>query len=218
MRASGRLAGLRQSGTVAATQTSTKIVVLAGPSGSGKSRLAERLDLPILRLDDFYRDGDDPCLPRAFGIIDWDDPASWNHAAAVAAARTLARDGVVEVPSYDIPTSRVVGTCSLHSQGSPIVVAEGIFAAEIIADLREAGVLADAICLVHRPLVTFVRRLTRDLRESRKPPFTLLRRGWSLLRAEPQIVAHQIALGAVPRTPEQAYHRIQSLVRSATTV
>lgn len=192
--------------------------MLAGPSGSGKSRLASRLGLPILRLDDFYRDGDDPCLPRAFGIVDWDDPASWDRAAAVDAARTLAREGAVDVPSYDIPTSRAVGTSRLESDGAPIVVAEGIFAAEVVVDLREAGVLADAICLVHRPLVTFVRRLTRDLRESRKPPLTLLRRGWSLLRAEPRIVAHQIALGAVPCTPEQAYRRIQALARSATTV
>lgn len=41
----------------------TRVIVLAGPSGSGKSRLAERLGLRTLRLDDFYRDGDDPALP-----------------------------------------------------------------------------------------------------------------------------------------------------------
>lgn len=192
--------------------------MVAGPSGSGKSRLAERLGLPVLRLDDFYRDGDDPALPRAFGIVDWDDPASWNHGAAVQAACTLVREGVVDVPRYDIPTSRAVGTCRLESQGSPIVVAEGIFAAEVIPDLRDAGVLADAICLTHRPVVTFLRRLTRDLRESRKPPLTLLRRGWALLRSEPRIVAHQVALGAAPCTPAQAYERVQCLLREASAV
>lgn len=203
---------------MAAAETSTKIVVLAGPSGSGKSRLAARLGLPILRLDDFYRDGDDPALPRAFGIVDWDDPASWNHVAAVDAACAIARDGVVDVPRYDIPTSRAVGTRRLESHGSPIVVAEGIFAAEVIPDLRDAGVLGDAICLTHRPVVTFVRRLTRDLRESRKPPLTLVRRGWSLLQNEPRIVAHQVSLGAVPCTPVQAYERIRALMRAASTV
>ena len=203
---------------MAAAQTCTKIVVLAGPSGSGKSRLASRLALPVLRLDDFYRDGDDPALPRAFGIVDWDDPASWNKAAAVEAACRLAREGAVDVPDYDIPTSRATGSRRLDSDGSPVVVAEGIFAAEVIPDLRDAGVLADAICLTHRPVVTFVRRLTRDLRESRKPPLTLLRRGWSLMRVEPRIVAHQVALGAVPCTPVEAYERIQALVRPTSTV
>ena len=41
----------------------------AGPSGAGKSRLAARLQgahgWPIVRLDDFYRDEDDPAMPRS---------------------------------------------------------------------------------------------------------------------------------------------------------
>jgi uridine kinase len=78
-------------------------------------------------------------------------------------------------------------------------------------------VLADAICLTHPPLVTFTRRLTRDLREGRKPPLTLLRRGLSLLRNERQIVAHQVALGAVPCSPAHAYDRVQALLRQAWT-
>lgn len=34
----------------------TRVVLLAGPSGSGKSHLAERSGLPVLRLDDFYKE------------------------------------------------------------------------------------------------------------------------------------------------------------------
>jgi uridine kinase len=200
------------------SQTQARIVVLAGPSGSGKSRLASRLGLPVLRLDNFYRDGDDEALPRAFGIVDWDDPASWNQAAAVDAACTLARSGSVEVPTYDIPTSRATGTTRLDTGGAPLVVAEGIFAAEVIPDLRDAGVLADAICLTHRPVVTFVRRLTRDLRESRKPPLTLLRRGFCLLRDEPRIVARQVALGAVPCSPDEAYARVRALLLECSSL
>ena len=40
-----------------------QVVVLAGPSGSGKSRLAEHAGLPVLRLDDFYKSAGDPGLP-----------------------------------------------------------------------------------------------------------------------------------------------------------
>ncbi|WP_460445696.1 uridine kinase family protein [Angustibacter aerolatus] len=188
-----------------------RVVVLAGPSGSGKSHLAARLGLPVLRLDDFYRDGDDPALPRAFGIVDWDDPASWDRDRAVATMVRLCTDGAADVPEYDIPTSRVTGHGRLELQGAPLVVAEGIFAAEAVPALSEAGVLADALCLTHRPVVTFARRLARDLHEHRKPPLTLVRRGLGLLRAEPRVVARQVSLGAVPCTPREALARIRAL-------
>ena len=188
------------------------IVVLAGPSGSGKTRLAARLGLPVLRLDDFYRDGDHPDLPRAFGIVDWDHPDSWDLDAAVEAACALVRDGAVDVPSYDIPTSRATGSYRLEAGDAPLVVAEGIFAAEVVPHLRERGALADAICVRHHPAVTFWRRLLRDLKEARKPPLTLVRRGWGLMRAEPVVVARQVALGAVPHTPHEAERRVRALL------
>ena len=59
-----------------------RVLVLAGPSGAGKSRLARRLHAahgwPIVQLDDFYRDGDDPALPMSpqAGLPDWDDVRS----------------------------------------------------------------------------------------------------------------------------------------------
>lgn len=195
-------------------QPLARVVVLAGPSGSGKSRLAVGTGLPVLRLDDFYKDGDDPTLPRAFGIVDWDDPESWDREAAVEATCTLVREGEVAVPTYDIPTSRAVGTTLLRTGGAPVVLAEGVFAAETVPLLRERGVLADAICLRHSPFTTFWRRLLRDLRESRKPPMTLVRRGWALMRAEPRIVARQVALGAVPCSGAEAQRRIAALLDS----
>jgi uridine kinase len=88
------------------------------------------------------------------------------------------------------------------------VVAEGLFAQEVVTEARARGLLADAVCVRNRRLVTFWRRLTRDLREHRKPPMVLLRRGWRLMRAEPAVVAHAVACGAVPMTSEQAYARL----------
>ena len=62
-------------------------MLLCGPSGSGKSLVAARSGLPVLRLDDFYKEGDDPTLPLVTGSsdIDWDHPDSWDADAAVAA-------------------------------------------------------------------------------------------------------------------------------------
>src|SRR5665811_1105500 len=67
-----------------------RVVIVAGPSGAGKSRLAAHLQnrhgWPIVRLDDFYRDGDDPSLPiLPMGVPDWDNPRSWDADAAVQA-------------------------------------------------------------------------------------------------------------------------------------
>ncbi|WP_323371831.1 uridine kinase [Streptomyces katsurahamanus] len=188
----------------------TRVVLLTGPSGSGKSSLAARTGLPVLRLDDFYKEGDDPTLPLVAGgsDIDWDSPGSWDADAAVAAIADLCRTGRTTVPVYDIATSSRVGRDAFDIDRTPLFVAEGIFAADIVARCGELGVLADALCLRGRPSVTFRRRLARDLREGRKSVGVLLRRGWRLMRAERGIVARQTGLGAYPCGKEEALGRV----------
>lgn len=193
-----------------------RVIVIAGPSGSGKSRLTRRLGLPTLNLDDFYKDGDDPTLPRlaiAGGdpITDWDSPESWNMAHALATIAALCSQGSAEVPTYDIATSRRTGTHTLDLGGSDFVVAEGIFAQEIVRDCRRLGLLADAVCVTQHPVVTFVRRLGRDLREHRKPPLYLVRRGLHLALAQDRVVAHAVALGCRVLHPQQAYDELSRL-------
>jgi uridine kinase len=193
-----------------------RVVLLTGPSGTGKSSLAALTGLPVLRLDDFYKDGDDPTLPLVGGSsdIDWDSPLSWHADAAVAAISELCRTGRTDVPEYSIATSARVGTSSLELGGRALFVAEGIFAADVVARCRELGVLADALCLRGRPSTTFRRRLLRDLREGRKSLPFLLRRGWRLMRAERSIVTRQTALGAHPCTRAEALNRIKAAERS----
>ena len=176
-----------------------RVLLLAGASGSGKTYVAKSTGLPVLALDDFYADGDDPALPRSrSGAVDWDDPRSWRRADAVEAIVALCTTGRAEVPIYAIAHDRAEGVRVLTLDDAPAFVAEGIFAAEIVADCRAAGVLGGAFVLRRPRHVTWLRRLVRDLRERRKPPLLLLRRGWALLRAEPALLAHQAALGCVP--------------------
>jgi uridine kinase len=191
-----------------------RVILLAGPSGAGKSRLAAGSRLPILQLDDFYKDGADPSLPRfAGGAVDWDHPQSWDPEAALVVVVGLCHVGKTDAPVYEISENRRVGSHVLDLDGSAYVIAEGIFAAELAAGCLDAGVLARAICVRRSRWVTFVLRLARDLREHRKPPLVLLRRGWRLTCREPMIVAALVALGCAAMTPRQAEQFLATLPR-----
>ncbi|MEU6008170.1 uridine kinase [Streptomyces sp. NPDC047453] len=187
-----------------------RVVLLCGPSGSGKSLVAARSGLPVLRLDDFYKEAGDPTLPLVAGSsdIDWDHPGSWDADAAVAAISRLCATGTTNVPVYDISLSARTGEDTLHIGRTPLFIAEGIFAAEIVERCRELGVLADALCLNRGPARTFRRRFLRDLKEGRKSVPFLLRRGWRLMRAERSIVARQVTLGAHACDRDEALGRL----------
>ncbi len=179
------------------------------PSGSGKSRLARRLmaahGWPIVELDDFYHEGTDPDLPMSpLGLPDWDDAASWDAQAAMEALRTLCANGLVTVPRYDISTSARCGSQTIDRRGAPIVVAEGIFAAHLIATLRSRHMLADAWCIRDHPWLTFGKRFARDVKQRRKPIGTLWRRGHQLRRSEPGIVNAQISMGTTAMSSRTA--------------
>ena len=101
------------------------------------------------------------------------------------------------MPVYDIARSRAVDAHD-RARGAPhdLVLAEGIFAAEIIARPARARPARRRLLRAPPPLVTFVWRLLRDLSERRKPPWTLVRRGLALMRDEPRVVAEAQADGA----------------------
>ena len=180
------------------SEQNARVILIAGPSGSGKSYIARRTGLPILCLDDFYKSGDDPTLPRISGTIDWESPESWDAKAALAAIEQLALAGRVEVPAYSFSANHPVGTHQVSTGGSPLFIAEGIFAAEIATECHERGLLAGAFAVRRPRLITFVRRLARDLTEHRKPPMVLVRRGLRLLRADPRVLTRQTELGCLP--------------------
>ena len=190
-----------------------RVVLLAGPSGSGKSHLARSSGLPVVALDDFYREGSDPMLPRHpdLGIADWDDPAAWDAARAMNTLVAICTTGSAEIPVYDIAHDRVVRTERFTAGAAPVIVAEGLFAGDIAPACREQGILADAIVVHRRPWKNFVRRLVRDLAERRKPPLTLLRRGIALWRAERSVLKRQVALGCRPLSAAEVRHALATM-------
>ncbi|MET0694700.1 MAG: hypothetical protein ABWX96_06535 [Propionibacteriaceae bacterium] len=175
-----------------------RVILLAGASGSGKSRVAKLSGRPRLALDDFYFDGDHPTLPHTLGIVDWDDIASWDAAGALAAIVSLCRTGSAPVPHYDISRNARTEMRTLDLGDAPVFVAEGVFAPDIVADCRASGVDVEALYLDRHRNVTLLFRFVRDLSERRKPPWILIRRGLARWRAEPEIRRHALALGCRP--------------------
>ncbi|MFN8118728.1 MAG: uridine kinase [Micropruina glycogenica] len=176
-----------------------RLVLVAGPSGSGKSRVVLASGLPQVRLDDFYHDHDHPGLPRTLGIVDWDHPASWNGAAAVEALAELLATGRTDTPDYSIPESRKVGAKQLTiPDDAALVLAEGIFAIEALPLARSAGLDVTGI-FIDRPgwLVAWY-RFRRDLRQKRKSPWVLVRRGLALWRAQGALKRKALASGFEP--------------------
>lgn len=180
-----------------------RVIVISGASGSGKSRLARQLakDLgwPFVNLDDFYRDHDDPRLPKfASGETDWDNPGAWDGEAAADCLEQLCRTGAVSAPIYSISASAKQGSKTVSLDGRHVLVAEGIFAPYLIAEIQRRGLLEDAWCLSRNRSTTAARRFIRDVAERRKPLGVLARRGYRLWRDEPGMMELHLSLGARP--------------------
>ncbi|MDY5584691.1 MAG: ATP-binding protein [Arcanobacterium sp.] len=173
-----------------------RVIIVCGPSGSGKTRFVNRTGLPVVSLDDFYFEGSQSGLPHRHGMIDWDSIKTWNKTAAITALVDLCTTGRAEIPIYDIPTNSQIGVRTAELDGRRYVLTEGIFAADIIEDLRNEGILADAMCIERPRFQTFWFRLMRDLDEARKPLINLLRRGFAHFRREPKLYLELESKGA----------------------
>ena len=102
---------------------------------------------------------------------------------------------------YDISTSSRIGDGEVTAAPGDLLIAEGIFAAELVERLRQRGILHSAWCVANHRWVTMVRRLVRDVREPRNPPAVLVRRGWELMRTEPDVLASATSKGATVIDP-----------------
>lgn len=148
---------------------STWLIGIAGPSGAGKTTLAERvardLGAPILSLDCYYRD-----LPGlAFeerARLNFDEPAALDSGLLVGHLERLASGADIEVPVYDFSRHlRAPRTTTLRA--ADFAVVEGLFAlywSEVRALLGTAVFVSaeDGLC--------FERRLERDIRERGRTP------------------------------------------------
>lgn len=187
------------------------VVLLAGPSGSGKSHLARQCGAPLLRLDDFYFDHHHPRLPRVRGGVDWDHPDSWDRDGAMRALVDLCTTRRATVPVYDIATSLRVGLHTIDLQGAGAFVAEGIFAPTLLAPVRAAGLPVEPIYLDRPRTLVAAMRLDRDLRTHRKPPSVLVHRGLALWRQQPSLRRQAVSVGFTPLSMRTSRARIAAM-------
>ena len=179
--------------------TTPRILLIAGASGSGKSRLAQAAGCPTLRLDDYYFDADHPGMPSTnLGITDWDDPASWDAAGALAGLKELLATGELTAPAYSITESRRVGSHHVRLDGCHCLTVEGIFAIEFLAHCQGAGLAVEPIYLDRPSGLVYLLRLRRDFAKKPKPPLIAIRRGWALRRAQPALRRKALDAGFTP--------------------
>jgi uridine kinase len=160
---------------------STRIIGIAGPSGSGKSELSHRLSAvtgaPVLSLDSYYRDLSHLSL-EARAKTNFDEPASLDDQLLLAQCTALAAGHPIDVPHYDFSChTRVAGT--QHIEPGAIVIVEGLFTLywKALRHLLHASVyvdLEDEIC--------YARRLARDVRERGRTPESVEHQYFSTVR------------------------------------
>lgn len=162
-----------------------KIVMLTGPSASGKTTSAMKLAEELVRrgrsgtvvsLDNFFRNIDEyPKLPD--GRIDYESVEALDVPAIHTALTSLAERGEADIPDFDFRLAqRRRGTLHINTHGG-VVIVEGIHALNprltcvlphrsvyrIYAGLREEYSLGGARYLPTRD-VRLARRMVRDIR------------------------------------------------------
>ncbi|MGZ0655060.1 uridine kinase [Coraliomargarita sp. W4R53] len=150
----------------------SKLILVAGPSSSGKSTLAQALcqmlgpqQTRLLSLDHYYHDLRH-LSPEARALRNFDEPNAWESARMITEMQDLVMGQSIDMPQYDFSTHlRVDKTQTIVP--CPYIIAEGLFALcypklNAIAALKIFVDLSDDIALE--------RRIERDIRERGRTP------------------------------------------------
>lgn len=151
-------------------QHNTIIIGISGPSGSGKSLMANNIvselgseHVEIIHEDSYYLNNKE-LTPEQRAEVNYDHPTSFEHELLAKHLDQLHHGEEVDIPIYDHSThSRLKET--RHISRRRIIVLEGIMVF-VNPHLRE---LMDIKIFMDTPLdICFIRRIKRDINERKR--------------------------------------------------
>jgi len=145
----------------------TKLIAIAGGSGSGKTTFAKKLinkaneQITILHMDSYYLPDQPQKHFTSSGKPNFDHPEAFDWDLVREHIKSLKQGMPIHAPIYDFKTSSRTDSSETLSP-SPVIIFEGIFS---LFD-EEIRKLADVKVFLHVDSdIRFTRRLNRDVGE-----------------------------------------------------
>ena len=161
------------------TESQIKVLLLAGPSGAGKTTTANLIadairtrgfDALIVSLDNFYRDHEDPAYPRLeSGARDMESADALDLARVRDCLSHILLGRDFSIPRYDFKLGRAISETAYEPVRHGCVIVEGLHALNpaIAHHLPEGGVSTNIVDeagerVLSGRKIRFLRRLVRD--------------------------------------------------------